>query len=57
MSADLAPLLNKQPVLRIKFDQLIDQYFLVDGQGHEHVMDKPLKDIKQKYQFYRTHFE
>lgn len=57
MSTDLAPLLNKQPLLRIKLDQLIDQYFLVDGQGREHVLDKPLKDIKQKYQFYRAHFE
>lgn len=57
MSTDLTPVLNKKPLLRIRFDHLVDKHFLVDDQGYEHVMDKPLKDIKQKYQFYRTHFE
>ncbi|MGM9882795.1 MAG: hypothetical protein ACI31K_01290 [Limosilactobacillus reuteri] len=57
MATDLAAVFKQQPLLRIKFNQLVNKYFLVDSRGYEHVMDAPLKDIRQKYQYYRENFE
>lgn len=56
MSTDLNTIFTTSPILRIKFNQLVDSNFKVDDHGKEHVMDAPLKDIHQKYQFYRENF-
>lgn len=57
MATNLTTIFNQHPLLRLKFGQLVRQFFLVDQQGYEHVMDAPLKDIRQKYQYYRQNFE
>ena len=56
MTTNLDELFSHAPLLRIKFGQLVDQHFLVDDQGREHILDAPVKDIRQKYQYYREHF-
>lgn len=56
MTTDLRTVFASSPLLRIKFNQLVDDNFKVDAHGKEHVMDAPLKDIRQKYQFYRENF-
>jgi hypothetical protein len=56
MSSDLRPLLAKNPGLRIRLAAIVNRNFKLDAQGYEHVMDAPLKEIKQKYQFYRENF-
>ncbi|WP_076461355.1 hypothetical protein [Limosilactobacillus caccae] len=56
MSTNIDTLFDSHPLLRIKFNQLVHDHFLVDHEGKEHVMDAPLKDIRQKYQYYRKNF-
>ena len=56
MSTNLEALFKKNPLLRMQFNRIIMTNFKVDAQGKEHVMDAPLKDIRQKYNFYRKNF-
>lgn len=56
MSTDLRPLVQRNPGLRIRLAAIVTQQFQLDAAGKEHVMDAPLKSIKQKYQFYRENF-
>lgn len=56
MSSDLRPLLAKNPGLRIRLAAIVNRHFKLDQDGYEHVMDAPLQEIKQKYQFYRENF-
>lgn len=56
MSTNLEQVFNQHPRLRLQFNQLIAQYFKLDDHGIEHVMDQPLADIKNKYNYYRENF-
>lgn len=57
MSTNLDQLFDKNPQLRIQFQELVTRYFKVDEHGYEHVMDQTLKQIHQKYDFYRQNFK
>lgn len=56
MTTDLSSLFNKQPLLRLKFQQAVKDAFQLDENGREHVMDAVLADIHHKYDFYRANF-
>lgn len=56
MSTDLNAIFKKAPMLRLHFNQIITKNFKLDAKGIDHVMDAPLKDIHQKYDFYRKNF-
>ncbi|MBB1078906.1 hypothetical protein H5S09_09755 [Limosilactobacillus sp. STM2_1] len=56
MSTNLESIFTKHPRLRLQFNQIITDHFKVDVHGVEHVMDEPLKDIKNKYDYYRQNF-
>lgn len=56
ISTDLRPYLQSNPGLAIRLTAIINRQFKVDKQGFEHVMDQPLAEIRNKYQFYRENF-
>ncbi|WP_203648806.1 hypothetical protein [Secundilactobacillus yichangensis] len=56
MSTDLRPLIAQRPGLQIQFAAKIADHFKLDADGKEHVMDQPLQEIKNKYQYYRANF-
>lgn len=56
MSTDLRPLIAQRPGLQIQFAAKIADHFKLDVDGKEHVMDQPLQEIKNKYQYYRANF-
>jgi hypothetical protein len=56
MGTNVEEIFNRAPLVRLQFTQKLRERFLVDEQGVEHVMDQPLKDIAQKYDFYRANF-
>ncbi len=55
-STDLRPILKQNPGIKIRLVALINQHFLVDHDGYEHVMDQPLAQIHNKYAFYKANF-
>lgn len=57
MSTNLDKIFDQYPQLRKHFIDIVSQHFRVDHDGHEHVMDQTLKQIHQKYDFYRQTFK
>lgn len=56
MSTNLEPLFDRVPRLRLQFNQIIANHFKLDDHGFEHVMGKPIREIKNKYNYYRQNF-
>ncbi len=56
MSTNIEKILIRYPRLRPQFNQVIAKNFKLDAHGKMHVMDEPLQDIKNKYNYYRENF-
>lgn len=56
MYTNISETINKNPLLRIQINNVIRQNFKLDDHGYEHVMDDIIKDIKNKYNYYRQNF-
>lgn len=56
MSTDLTGILKTNPLIRIQLNNIIKRNFKLDDQGIEHVLDAPIQDIKNKYNYYRENF-
>ncbi len=56
MSTNIEKILIQYPRLRLQFNQVIANNFKLDAHGKMHVMDAPLQDIKNKYNYYRENF-
>ena len=56
MSTNIDNILIQYPRLRLQFNQVIAKNFMLDTHGKMHVMDAPLQDIRNKYNYYRENF-
>ena len=56
MSTNIEKILIQYPRLRLQFNQVIANNFKLDAHGKMHVMDAPLQDIRNKYNYYRENF-